>query len=62
MLEEFRGLDLNSTRLEKRFVKTMETLSSDPSKSIWLWMDRRDLKLFGVALINFILFRIIKNG
>jgi len=33
--EEFAGLDCNSSRLEKRFIKTMETLSKQPDKSIW---------------------------
>ena len=34
MDEEFAGLDFNSKRLEKRFVRTMETLSKHPEKSI----------------------------
>ncbi len=34
-LEEFEHLDLQSKRLEKRFIKTMETLSKQPEKSLW---------------------------
>ena len=34
MEEEFAGLDCNSNCLEKRFIKTMETLSKQPCKSI----------------------------
>jgi hypothetical protein len=36
MSEEFADLDFNSSRLEKRFVRTMETLSKRPDKSLWL--------------------------
>ena len=35
MREEFATLDFNSSRLEKRFVKTMETSAGQPDKSIW---------------------------
>jgi len=35
MEDEFAGLDCNSSRLEKRFIRTMETLSKQPDKSIW---------------------------
>jgi hypothetical protein len=35
MAEEFAGVDFNEARLEKRFVRTMETLSRQPDKSIW---------------------------
>jgi hypothetical protein len=35
MGEEFAGLDFHSIRLEKRFIKTMETLIKQPDKSIW---------------------------
>src|SRR5215469_17414434 len=41
MQEEFAGLDLNSSRLEKRFIKTMETLSGQPDKSIWSCSENR---------------------
>jgi hypothetical protein len=41
MKEEFAGLDFNSSRLEKRFIKTMETLSGQPDKSIWLSSENR---------------------
>jgi hypothetical protein len=34
MKEKFTGLDHNSGRLEKRFIRTMETLSKQPDKSI----------------------------
>jgi hypothetical protein len=34
MQEEFANLDFNSARLEKRFIKTMETLAGQPDKSI----------------------------
>ena len=34
MEDEFAGLDFNSSRLEKRFVRTMETLSKHPDKSL----------------------------
>jgi hypothetical protein len=35
MSEEFATPDFNSSRLEKRFVRTMETLAGQPDKSIW---------------------------
>ena len=35
MGEEFAGLDFHSIRLEKRFIRTMETLIKQPDKSIW---------------------------
>jgi hypothetical protein len=41
MEEEFAGLDFNSSRLEKRFVRTMETLSKQPDKSIWFGSENR---------------------
>ena len=33
---EFETLNFNSSRLEKRFMKTMSDLSEDPEKSLWL--------------------------
>ena len=39
--EEFAGLDFNSSRLEKRFIKTMETLAWQPGKSIWFCSENR---------------------
>ena len=41
MEEEFAGLDFNSSRLEKRFIRTMETLSKQPDKSIWSCSENR---------------------
>ena len=41
MEEEFAGLDFNSSRLEERFIKTMETLSQQPDKSIWSCSENR---------------------
>jgi hypothetical protein len=41
MEEEFAGLDFNSSRLEKRFIRTMETLSRKPDKSIWFCSENR---------------------
>jgi len=41
MGEEFSELDFNSTRLEKRFIKTMETLAGQPEKSIWFCSENR---------------------
>jgi len=41
MGDEFAGLDFNSSRLEKRFVKTMETLAWQPEKSIWFCSENR---------------------
>jgi hypothetical protein len=41
MKEELAGLDFNSSRLEKRFIKTMETLSGQPGKPIWLSSENR---------------------
>jgi hypothetical protein len=41
MEQEFAGLDFNSGRLEKRFVRTMETLSRQPDKSIWFCSENR---------------------
>jgi hypothetical protein len=35
MKEEFAGLNFHSTRLEQRFIRTMETLIQQPDKSIW---------------------------
>jgi hypothetical protein len=35
MAEEFVDVDFNGARLEKRLVRTMETLSMQPGKSIW---------------------------
>ena len=41
MEDEFSGLDFNSRRLEKRFIRTMETLSQQPDKSIWFCSENR---------------------
>ena len=41
MEEEFAGLDCNSSRLEKRFIRTMETLFKRPDKSIWFCSENR---------------------
>ena len=41
MNDEFAGLDFNSSRLEKRFIRTMETLSKQPEKSIWSCSENR---------------------
>ena len=41
MSEEFATLDFNSSRLEKRFVKTMETLAGQPERSIWFCSKNR---------------------
>lgn len=42
---EFAGIDFGSKRLEERFVKTMEHLSKEPEKSIWLASgNRREAK------------------
>ena len=41
MQEEFAELDFNSIRLEKRFIKTMETLAGQPDKSIWFSSENR---------------------
>ena len=41
MKEEFAGLDCNPSRLEKRFVRTMETLSEKPDRSIWFPSENR---------------------
>jgi hypothetical protein len=35
MAEEFANVDFNEEWLEKRFRRTMETLSKDPRKSIY---------------------------
>ena len=37
MKDEFANLDFNSGRLEKRFVRTMETLAEQPDKSIFAY-------------------------
>ena len=34
-LREFEGINFNEKRLEKRFIRTMETLSRKPAQSIW---------------------------
>jgi hypothetical protein len=39
--QEFSGLDFNSSRLEKRFIRTMETLAEQPDKSIWSCSENR---------------------
>jgi hypothetical protein len=41
MGEEFAELDLNSSRLKQRFIRTMETLSEQPDKSIWFCSENR---------------------
>jgi hypothetical protein len=41
MREEFAALDFNSSRLEKRFARTMETLAGQPGKSIWFCSGNR---------------------
>ena len=41
MEEEFAGLDFNNSRLEDRFIRTMETLSNQPDKSIWVSSENR---------------------
>ena len=41
MREEFASLDFNSKRLERRFMKTMETLAGQPDKSIWFSSENR---------------------
>ena len=41
MGEEFADIDFNSVRLEKRFIKTMETLAGQPEKSIWSCSENR---------------------
>ena len=41
MREEFSGLDLNSSRLDKRFIMTMSKLSEQPDKSIWSSSENR---------------------
>jgi len=41
MEDEFAGLNCNSSRLEKRFIRTMETLSKQPDKSIWSCSENR---------------------
>jgi hypothetical protein len=41
MAEEFADVDFNEARLEKRFVRTMETLSRQPGNSIWTSAENR---------------------
>jgi hypothetical protein len=41
MREEFAGLDFNSARLEKRFIKTMETSAWQPDKPVWFCSQNR---------------------
>jgi hypothetical protein len=41
MSDEFSKLDFNSIRLEKRFIRTMETLAEQPDKSIWFCSENR---------------------
>ncbi|MDR1251673.1 MAG: transposase, partial [Treponema sp.] len=41
MAEEFAGVDFNEARLEKRLVRTMETLSKQPGNSIWASSENR---------------------
>jgi len=41
MGEEFATLDFNSSWLEKRFIRTMETLAGEPDKSIWCCSENR---------------------
>ena len=38
---EFAELDFNSKRLERRFIKSMETLSRQPEASIWVCSENR---------------------
>ena len=39
---EFEGIDFGSKRLEERFKKTMEKISKEPEKSIWLASGNRN--------------------
>ncbi|MDR1955827.1 MAG: transposase, partial [Treponema sp.] len=39
--EEFADVDFNEARLEKRFARTMETLSKQPGNSIWTSAENR---------------------
>ena len=41
MNDEFATPDFNSSRLEKRFIRTMETLAGQPDKSIWFCSKNR---------------------
>ena len=41
MEEEFKELDFNNRRLEKRFIKTMDTFAGQPNKSIWSCSENR---------------------
>jgi hypothetical protein len=41
MGEEFAGLYLKSSRLENRFIKTMEKMAGQPEKSIWSCSENR---------------------
>jgi hypothetical protein len=41
MAEEFADVDFNEARLEKRLVRTMETLSKQPGNSIWASSENR---------------------
>jgi hypothetical protein len=41
MAEEFADVDFNGARLEKRLVRTMETLSKQPGNSIWASSENR---------------------
>ena len=41
MGEEFASLDFNSSRLEKRFIRTMKTFASQPDKSPWYCSENR---------------------
>jgi hypothetical protein len=41
MAEEFADVDFNEARLEKRLVRTMETLSRQPGNSIWASSENR---------------------
>jgi hypothetical protein len=41
MAEEFASLGFNSSRLERRFIKAMETPAGQPDKSIWSGSETR---------------------
>jgi len=53
MENEFVGLNFNSVRLAKRFIRTMETLAAKPDKSIWTCSeDRAEAKAIYRMLSN----------
>ena len=52
MRSEIAGVDFGSKRLDERFKKTMESLSKEPGKSIWLSSGNRSEAKAGYRMLS----------